>query len=43
MGFVAMVVRWWLWSQIIDPWAELDLQSRWVPMEWWVYYRFFWI
>ena len=43
MGFVAMVVRWWLWSQIIDPWAELDLQWRWVLMEWWVYYRFFWI
>jgi len=43
VGIVAMVVRWWLWSQVIDLRGELDLQWGWlwVPMEWWVYYRFF--
>ena len=43
VGFVAIVVRWWLWSQVMDLWAEFDLQWGWlwVPMEWWVYYKFF--
>ena len=33
----------WLWSQVMDLWAEFDLQWGWlwVPMEWWVYYKFF--
>ena len=28
----------WLWSQVMDPWAEFDLQwgGLWIPMEWWI-------
>ena len=34
----------WLWSQVMDLWAEFDLQwgwlwilmEWWVPMEWWI-------
>ena len=36
LGFVAMVVRWWLWSQLVDLWAvvgfvfmfEIKLERR---------------
>jgi len=24
VGFVTMVVRWWLWSQLVDLWAMVD-------------------